>query len=203
MHKNKYKNKITWFIDRLFSYLFNFLINYILKKDYDKVLFGLKPAPYEKDFFFHNSKYLFLEMHNSKTRLKTLWLCDDNNMLKEFRLKGINNVASRKSLKGIWWILTSKYWVCDITINQVSRFNSSNTNITLINFWHGAGGLKKVGYDACENQLQFKKNNFQDKIYNLLKKTDDYFVTNSDFESQCRESAFGAKSNQIIKLVSP
>ena len=120
----------------------------------------MKPEPYIKDFFFHNTKYLFLYLQKQK-QFNTVWLCDDKSMLREFHARGIKNAYSRHSLKGIISILRAKYWICDITPNQISRFNCSISNFIAINLWHGAGGLKKVGYDAQSSQYGFKKNSLQ------------------------------------------
>lgn len=195
-------NKIKWVLNRLFCYLLNILLNICFHKNKKKILFGCKPAPYTKDAFIHNTKYLFLSLQNN-SNYQTLFLCDNTKLIQEFKKIGIKNIAKRNSLKGIWAILTSAYWFCDITANQVTRFNAQNTNAIIINLWHGASGLKKVGYDAIESQLKFKRKDFQDCVYKALKKMDNYYITNSSYESQCRKSAFGATEEQIVILGSP
>ena len=157
--------------------------------------------PYNNDLFMHNTKYFFLYMRQQK-EYKTMWLCDDKKMIKIFKNNGITNVCPRNSLKALWWILTAKYWMCDITPNQITRFCSSKTKSIILNFWHGIP-LKKLGYDA-ENQLyNFKKGSFQEKIYKLLKKEDNYFIANGNFEQQCYVTAFNKEKNYIKILGSP
>ena len=194
--------KISWFTSRIICVLIEAITKPLIKKDENFWLFGLNPAPYKKDLFIHNSKYLFLYL-NSQKHIKTAWLCEDKKMLKTFRENGIKNVYSRKSLKGIYSILKAKYWFCDYNANQVTRFNSSKSNSIVINFWHGAGGLKKVVYDAQKGPLNFSGDCLQNKIYRLLRGKNDYFVVNSDYERLCRESAFKVDNTQIPILGSP
>ena len=190
-------NKIKWFLYKFLCLILSLFLN-IIKKDNKLILFGLKPDPFIKDLFIHNSKYFFLYLQNN-TDYKTIWLCDDKKMLKHFRKCGIKNVHTRHSLKGIYYIIRAKYWMCDITANQITRFNSSRTNSIVINFWHGIP-LKKIGYDAAEQLYKFKQNGIQEKIYRLLKKDDDFLVVNGNYEQLCYTTAF-QKDKEYIKIL--
>ena len=96
------------------------------------------------DAFMHNTKYFFLYLTNEQSDLKAVWLCDDENMLKEFKRRGYKNVYKRCSLKGIWSALRAKYWLYDISPMAISCFSHG---ATCINFWHGSGTGKKMGFD--------------------------------------------------------
>ena len=187
-------DSIKWLYDRLFNIFIEFTLSLFIKKDERLCILGLKPNTNKKDLFLHNTKYLFLYLSKIEN-IKTYWLCDDKKMIKEFYNRGYNNVIPRKSIKGIWLILRAKYWFCDVTPNQVSKFNSIISKSVFINLWHGTGGLKKVGFDAGEYS-----NNF---IYNTLKPNINYWIVNSEYEANCRKTGFLAKDNEIKILGSP
>ena len=190
--------KIKWILTILLSGFLEGFLSIFIKRDKTILLFGLKPEPFIKDLFIHNSKYFFLYLQD-KCDYKAVWLCDDKKMIKQFKEQIKKNVYTRHSIKGIYYILKAKYWMCDITANQITRFNSSKTNAIIINFWHGIP-LKKIGYDASEKLYNFKKDGLQEKVYKLLKKEDDFFVVNGDFEQLCYTTAF-QKDKELIKIL--
>ena len=153
----------------------------------------------EIDAFMHNSKYFFLYLSNEQTDLKAIWLCDDQQMLKEFRCRGYRNVYKRYSIRGIWYALRAKYWLYDISPMAISCFSKG---ATCINFWHGSGTGKKMGFDAIESS-GVKKGSLQEKIYTIIKIKDNYSIVSSKAEGICRKSAFHLKDNQIILTGAP
>ena len=204
--------KVSWFLKRIFNILIEAVLRLLIKRDGKFFLFGAKPVPPGKDIFLHNTKYLFLYIQEHCSDIKSAWLCDDKQMLREFHKKGYKNVYSRHSLKGIYSILKAKYWFCDYSANQVSQFNSAISKATIINFWHGSGGLKKVGYDENVKFIEKKKisksgvitsGTIIDKIYQLLKVPNNYYPVSSKYEADCRKSAFKANDNQIVITGSP
>lgn len=202
--------KIKWVVSRLFSLIIECLLSIFIKRDGNFYLFGSKPN-IGKDVFLNHSKYFFLYMQQFKN-IKTVWLCDDDEMLNIFHSNNFNNVYKRNSLKGIYSILKAKYWFCDFSANQITQFNSSRSKSVVINFFHGSGGIKKFGYDAIETRANKKsvdntgyveRNSFQDKIYKLFKKKDNYYPINCSYEGELRKSAYGAKDYQNVITGSP
>ena len=202
-------NKIKWLIKWVSSLILEFILSIFIKRDDKFYLFGSKPN-IGKDVFLNHSKYFFLYMQQFKD-IKTVWLCDDEEMIKTFHKNGFNNVYKRNSLKGFYSVLKAKYWFCDFTANQISQFNSSISKSVVINFLHGTG-IKKNGYDAIEtrgNQIGVDnsgyvvKDSLQDKIYNLFKKSNDYYPVNCSYKAEIRKSAYGATDDQNIILGAP
>ncbi len=203
-------NKIIWMLKRLFSLVLELIFGIFIKRDENFYLFGSKPN-IGKDVFLNHSKYFFLYMQKFKD-IKTVWLCDDEDMIQVFHENGFNNVYKRNSLKGLYSTLKAKYWFCDFSANQISKFNSSISTSIVINFFHGSGGIKKIGYDAVEtrgnkssvdNTGYVVKDSYQDKIYKMLKKRDDYYLVNCSYEAEIRKSGYGAKDKQNIITGSP
>ncbi len=195
--------KIKWVISRLFSLIAEVILNCFIKKDEKLWLFGCKMSlSNNKEYFINNTKYLYLYLNElNDPDIHFVWLCDDNEMIKQFHQYGLRNVYKRKSLKGIWSILKAKYWFCDTTANQTSRFNGIFSKAKVVNFWHGASGIKKCNLDS--KSIGFNKNSIQYYIYNLLKCKEDYFTVNSKYEGQCRKSAFEITDDKLVYLSSP
>ena len=191
----RYLYKINWTINKIYVYALNLVFNIFIKKDSNILLSGCKFKLTGKEVFNYNSKYLFLYITQNYPDMKFYWLCDDKNMLREFHKRGFKNVVSRRSPKGIWAILTAKYWFCDLEAPQISEFCSKNSAATIINLWHGSSGLKKVQLD--------NKDVDKNKIKLFLNYKYSYHVVNSDYEAECRKSAFNAKNNEIKFFGSP
>ena len=188
------KRKIYYTVSGIKTVL-SYILECFIKRDKNIYLSGCNFIEINKEMFNYNTKYFFLYMSQNHPEIKFYWLCDDKEMLKEFNKRGYKNVISRNSLKGIWAILKAKYWFCDIDPKQVTLFNHASSKACLINFWHGAGRLKKVHYDNPD----YKPNYFKRKF----KKWYDYVVINGDIERASRKSAFRLKDSQIVVLGSP
>lgn len=198
-----YSNKIQWTINKIIGLFFFNIINILhIKLDENLWVLGLKEPPYKHENFFYNTKYLFLYLSEHCPDIKSVWLCDDNKMLKEFHKKGYKNVYPRLSIQGILSLAKSKYWFCDVNSNQITRFSCAIAKAKVINFWHGAGGLKRVGIKDYKNSINIK-NKFIHFFYKLMKKEDTYYIVNSVYEGKCRKLAFDAKDKQLIISGSP
>ena len=195
----KILKKIRWFIKVVLIKIIGFILNIIIPRNEHYITFNAK---YDKnhEIFLHNTKYLYLYLNTRKDYHLT-WLCDNKDMVKIFKRYGYNNVYSRKSLKGIYYSLRSKYWFYDYLVGDLPQIYIFGA--TLINLWHGASGLKKFGYDS-DIQNPFKNmNRLQKFIYDKLRKKDSYYLVNSKYEIQCRKTAFNAKEEQFVLLTSP
>lgn len=198
------KNKITWTINKTIG-LFFFGLTHLfpIRQDKNMYLFGLRELPsYKNDRFYFNTKYMFLYLCEHYPDIKSVWLCDDKEMLRKFHKRGYKNVYSRNSLKGIWSFIRAKYWFIDMNANQITKYSCSLIKSEVINFWHGAGGLKRVGIKDYKTSACIK-NRVVEWFYHLMKKNDDYYILNSTYEGECRKSAFGARDKQIKILGSP
>ena len=206
-----FKN-IQWFIERIFILVIGNCLSIFIKRDKNIWLLGAKVPESEHDLFLNHTKYLFLYLNNNDFGIKAIMLFDDKKMLQELKDKGYKNVYLRNSIKGFYYTLKAKYWFFDFGINTVSKWNWKNSGIVPIHMWHGAGGLKKVGYDAAADNEHLGKNiakdirtkeSFKEKIYKFFKIEDYYYIVNSEYEAKCRVSAFGAPEDKIKITGSP
>lgn len=190
--------QIKWFLRKIIALIVDILF-YCVKKDDHLYLFGIALGANNKEYFMHNSKYLFLKLQNNSQNIRTVWLCDNEQMLEIFKANGFSNVFKRNSIKGIWSIIKAKYWICDFSSDQISKIRSRVSKSISINLWHGASGLKKV-----ENDAKLPKNqSIQGKIYQLLKPYNEIFIVNSKYETSVRKSAFNIQDDSIKLLGSP
>ena len=153
-----------------------------------------------KDYFMHNTKYLYLKCYKEFDNFKFIYLCDNKKMIKSLKNAKFKDTYTRRSLKGLYYILRAKYWVYDN--NEFDIINTElAANSICINLWHGSGGLKKIGYDANENYQKLTPI-FQ-KVKDILTNKNVYYIVNSKYESQCRKSAFKVGNEKIQILGSP
>ena len=152
-----------------------------------------------KDFFLHNTKYLFLYLNQKVSDYKCFWFCDDNEQIKTIKSYGYKNVFKRHSIKGIYYSLRCKYWLHNYTTGELPRWSLHFA--TIINLWHGASGIKKCGIDYGAIK-KFNKN-FIYKIYNFLNFKDSFYIINSKYEAECRKQAFNITDKPIVYLGSP
>lgn len=153
-----------------------------------------------KDYFMHNSKFLFLFFQkNVKNSFKLIYLCDDEQMVLNFHKKKFANVYNRKSLKGIFYALRAKYWVYDDSKFGVS-FPLLSAGAFCINFWHGLS-WKKIGYDSSDTIR--KLNKFLYFAFKVIAPNEKYMIANNPYEKECYKSAFLTPEANIPILGSP
>ena len=80
--------EIKFFIKSLIYMSFKFFISLISVRSKNIIVMGLRtPRTHlnckSKDYFMHNTKYLYLFLKNN-TNLKLIYLCDDKKMIKIF-----------------------------------------------------------------------------------------------------------------------
>ena len=191
MAQRSFFYQIQWFIKNKISYI----LDSIIKRDNNIFLSGCKFDEINRETFNYNTKYFFLYISQNHPEIKFFWLCDDKDMLKEFHKRGYKNVVSRNSFKGIWAILKSKFWFCDLGCSQVTILCNKKLKSYMINFWHGSGKIKKYHYDNPD----FKPNPLAEN----LKKWYDYTTINGEYERDARRSAFRFTDEKIITIGSP
>lgn len=192
----KILKKIRWFIKNSFIKIASILLHILIPRNKKYVIFNGKFGK-DHEIFLHNTKYLFLYMSNMK-EFHVSWLCDNKEMVKVFNKYGYRNVYSRKSLKGAYNALKSKYWLHDLLPEDLPMLYTEGA--TIINPWHGTGSLKKCGND---DQNNVKYNRLEQKIINTFTLKDSFFNVDSEHEGKYRMQAFDAKEEQIVINGSP
>lgn len=191
--------KILYVAEWLLRKCFGFFLGLFIWRDKNIILLGNKTVQLFKsskrtDAFLHNTKYLFLYADN--TNLKSVYLCDDDNMISKLNENGLKNIYKRYSLKGIYYSLRAKYWFTDHTVDTLTNTLFSH-NAKIINLWHGIP-LKKIQND--DPKMHHDMTKFLSKIRYFLMLKDDYYVVNSEYEQECYHTAF-IKPKEYIKIL--
>lgn len=185
-----FKNKLLFIYRILIRNTIGNFMSLFLKRNKKRCVLGLRLQERNDDAFFHNAKYMFLYLSKTKN-MDCAWLCDNKIMRKKIKEAGYNNVYARNSIKGIFYTLTSKYFLFDIHPHNITYYFSHGA--TLINFWHGTS-WKKIGKDGGM---------LHNKIYESLSIKTNYFTINNDYEKQVYKTAFNMKEEDLIPICSP
>ncbi|RTR36775.1 CDP-glycerol glycerophosphotransferase family protein [Shewanella canadensis] len=101
-----------------------------------------------KDQFSDNAKYLCL--HWQQTRfIRAIWISGDASLIKQLREEGIE-AYHRRSLRGLYHCLTSKYYFYNTYIGDINQYVAKGAIKT--NLWHGSP-LKKIEFDIESGPL--------------------------------------------------
>lgn len=197
--------KVKLFFIGFFRIIFGLFLGLFIKRDNKTILFGSSPNTLfkenkRKDYFLHNTKYLFLYICNLNSDYKIIYLCDDKEMIKKFNARGFKNVFKRKSFKGFYYSLKSKFWVTDYDVCAVSNIFLSYGAICL-NLWHGIP-LKKIVFDNPKTE-QPSKNPMVKFLRNIVKIKDIFFFVSGEYEKNCYKTAFLTEGKNIIITGSP
>lgn len=191
--------KIKWFLSNLAAKIFGFLLHIIVPRNKNFFIINARNN-ISGEGFLHNTKYLFLYLNSIESDLKIFWLCDNKEMRNIFQSYGYKNVYSRKSLKGIYYALRSKYWFYDFAVTDLPKKYLQGA--TLINLWHGIPLKKIINDDKINNSISELKG-LHKYIYNALTVRDSYHNVNSEYEQSCYETAFLSTKEKIKILGSP
>ena len=188
--------KIKWFIKSLIKKIFGLFLHILIPRNKKYIIFnGMFGKNHE--IFLHNTKYLFLYL-TKQNDFHITWLCENNDMIKIFTKCGFKNIYSRRSLKGMYYALKSKYWFYDFLTTNLPLIYIQGA--TLINLWHGTGSLKKCMKD---DKYTLNFSGLQQIIFDLFCPKDSFFNVDSEHEGKYRMRAFNAKEKQIVINGSP
>ena len=91
-----------------------------------------------------NSKYLFEYINEFHPQIRTIWLTDNDEVIKQLESRG-NEVYKKYSLKAIMIGFKAKYSIF-VHSNESDCMSFLNNGAKLIQLWHGIP-LKKIGND--------------------------------------------------------
>lgn len=197
----KIKYIYKWFLRFLYSpflyliYLLSFL--FPRKKDYYVFI------SHGQNGFSDNCKYFFLYLNNNDLdNKKIIWMTKNNDLANKLKSKGFISYYCF-SLKGIYSLLTSKYFIFDSFLPGIYFWLSGKS--IKINLWHGVG-LKKSNHDIEKGK--------QKNIYNskgirkiiakilvphiFLNSKTNYFITTSKKYKEISHSAFKISKKKIF-----
>lgn len=161
-------------ISKLLNYIF-----YFFKVDEKKILFMSG-----RNLIDENPKALYFYIKkNCPNDFKTFWLVTKKTNI-SMLTKG--DFVYYNSLKGLYVLATSKYWIGSQSIGNVLK---KKKNQIYIQTWHGYGPTKKMGYDI--------NNDINRPPLNHVKEWD-YFIASSYLDEQIIISSTGYNKHTVI-----
>ena len=198
--------QIMYFIRNFLRMFFEWIIGLIVIRDKRIVLAGQRTPVTQfnkvsKDYFMHNTKYLFLKF-GKNSEFKFVYLCDDLYMSQKLKSLGYMNIYKRNSFKGIYYALRAKYWLYNNWKEDVT-YPILSSGAICINVWHGIP-LKKIGTDMQAGLCKLReKGSILYRIYKFLRAKSTFLVVNGEYEQSAYETAFLNKKEDIKILGSP
>ncbi|KAF0369892.1 CDP-glycerol--glycerophosphate glycerophosphotransferase [Pediococcus acidilactici] len=173
------------------------MIRTLIKKVAISVLYPIFSAfPIKKDRIFINSNNGKVFSGNAKAIFEYLqeYKPGDYNFIivsnKKSLFKDVNvKIVKYMSLKYLFYICTSKYWIADI--NMYSGIKKRPGQIYL-QTWHGTP-LKKIGNDIIDNSRQSEKREWARDAQQW-----DYFISNGNISDKNYYSAFQLTNTKIL-----
>ncbi len=192
--------KVRFVIGGLLRFLIGNLLSLFIKRDKSYWVFNCSSIVTLPQMFTHNTKYLFLFLSTNKQYgITPVWISKNKQIIS--RLKECGYKAYYKySFQNLYYCLKSKYYFVDSAADDISKYLS--VGAVIINFWHGVS-LKKIGLDADTKCISRNLSGFQKSFYNAFKIKENYFVSNSDYDSKIFKSAYNVDNSSILKLGSP
>lgn len=179
---------------RIFLWPIYFLSG-LFKRDENIILFGSLNGTR----FADNPKYLFLYLnafHKGKRRY--IWISRVKKIVTLLQKKGFESYYLY-SLKGIYFLLRSKYYVYDHHTSDIFFWMSRGCE--KINLWHGIP-LKKIENDMGVYSKYFCASTLKKYIYKIvgpwIYESHDFVLTTSKFLVPIFRSAFKINSKKII-----
>lgn len=203
MRATKVSENIMFIVQAFTRFFIAYTFGLIIRRNNNYITFFTKVPP-NKDLFMHNTKYLYLYLLSNENNFKLNWLCDDDNLRKQLTAKGFKNVNKTYSLKGMYYSLKSKYWFhnfTDVYLNQ----NIFNYNATIINLWHGSGGIKQNVKPKLSNKILnyfFEKFRVKDSYYCLAGNVDkSNFIETFEIDEKTVKTLGNPRNDVLFKNI--
>lgn len=157
--------------------------------------------------FNDNAKYLFIYVSEHISDKNCAWLSISRATVKLVRSKGMK-AYHILSPQGIWFALTSKYWIYNAYSSDIMFCLSGNT--IRVNLWHGLS-MKLIEFRITKGALadRFAKKTLKERFYHPETfQRPDYVLSSTDFftydfatsfripKSRCLE--YGYPRNEIL-----
>lgn len=193
------KKKVEFAIKSIIKQFLGNLLSLLIKRNKNIWLFGSLSG----HGFIYSSKYLYMYLtESSQTQIKPVWVTKKISLVNELKSKGYE-VYYKYSLKGLYYILKSKYYFVDCKLSDISMTFSQGAEI--INLWHGIP-LKKIeaDIDAGKHKNSHKYNVIEEYFLKALQNQyEHYFISCGNYDKNIFVSAFKADKNKVSSLGSP
>lgn len=143
--------------------------------------------------FYGNLLYIYLEILKEDLDFEIIIPLNNLNVEHEFIKNNRTRIIKTKSLKHIFYLATSKYWITD---NHYYYFLKPRKDTVFINTWHALGAFKKFGLDSANIKKEVKR--FKKEGKNI-----DYLLVSSSKIKQIYSNALNVNIENIISIGIP
>lgn len=152
--------------------------------------------------FNDNAKYMFIYASNQLTDKNCAWLSIKRSTVQLIRGKGMK-AYHILSPRGIWFALTSKYWIYNAYTSDIMFCLSGNA--VCVNLWHGLS-MKLIEFKITSGPLadRFYKKTLKERFYHPETfKRPDYVLSSSDFFTQSFADSFRIPVSRCLEFGYP
>ena len=152
--------------------------------------------------FNDNAKYMFIYASNQLKDKNCAWLSIKRSTVQLIRDKGMK-AYHILSPRGIWFALTSKYWIYNAYSSDIMFCLSGNA--VCVNLWHGLS-MKLIEFKITSGPLadRFYKKTLKERFYHPETfKRPDYVLSSSDFFTQSFADSFRIPVNRCLEFGYP
>lgn len=152
--------------------------------------------------FIDNAKYMFIYASNQLRDKNCAWLSIKRSTVKSVRSKGMK-AYHILSPRGIWFALTSKYWIYNAYSSDIMFCLSGNA--VCVNLWHGLS-MKRIEFRITSGALadRFLKKTFKERFHHPETfKRPDYVLSSSEYFTQSFAESFRIPTEQCLEFGYP
>lgn len=143
--------------------------------------------------FYGNLLYIYQEILKENLDFEIIIPLNNLNVEHEFIKNNGTRIIKTKSLKHIFYLATSKYWITD---NHYYYFLKPRKDTVFINTWHALGAFKRFGLDSANTKREV--NRFKKEGKNI-----DYLLVSSSKIKQIYSNALNVNIENIISIGIP
>lgn len=152
--------------------------------------------------FNDNAKYLFIHVSQRQLAVDAAWLSINKATVREIREKGMKAYYVL-SPKGIWFALTSKFWLYNAYSSDIMFCLSGGA--TLVNLWHGLP-MKRIEFGITSGPLAkryvsktLKERFFHPEVF----QRPDYLLSGSEFFTTTFAQSFRVSESCCLTIGYP
>lgn len=185
---------------KFFGYLICYCIypfSFLFPRNRNKWAFGSF-----RGAFNDNAKYMFIYASNQLKDKNCAWLTIKRSTVALIRGKGMK-AYHILSPQGIWFALTSKYWIYNAYSSDIMYCLSGRA--VCMNLWHGLS-MKRIEFNITSGALaeRFQKKTLKERYYHPETfKRPDYVLSSSDYFTQSFAKSFRVPTDRCLEFGYP
>ena len=152
--------------------------------------------------FKDNAKYLFIYASEHCKDIDVAWITPHRSTERQLRAMGLK-VYHWRSVKGIWFALTSRYWFYNSYSSDINFFLSGGA--TSVELWHGIG-IKCIQYSITKGfyAQTYQHPSLKERIMlPQLYRRHDYVLSSTPLMTEMFSQSFRVPKNRCLELGYP